>query len=74
MALPPSADQEDLWILQLQLEPQYSIGYNEYQTLTYSLINSFPGWTFQSSAGITQRHGTAVRTTTKDLLCLAVLF
>ena len=70
----PSADQEDLWILQLQLEPQYSIGYNEYQTLTYSLINSFPGWTFQSSAGISQSHGTAVRTTTNYLLCLAVLF
>ena len=70
----PSADQEDLWILQLQLDPQYSISYSDYQSLTYSLINSFPGWTFQSSAGISQSHGTAVRTTTNYLLCLAVLF
>lgn len=53
-SLVPSAAQENLWLLQLQLDPTDEIPYDDFQDLTYALINSFPGWTFQTTAGISQ--------------------
>ena len=72
-SLVPSAAQENLWLLQLRLDPTDEIPYDDFQDLTYALINSFPGWTFQTTAGISQSRGTAVRSTVDYLLCLIVL-
>ena len=62
-SLVPSSAQENLWLLQLRLDPTDEIPYDDFQDLTYALINSFPGWTFQTTAGISQSRGTAVRST-----------
>ena len=72
-SLVPSSAQENLWLLQLRLDPTDEIPYDDFQDLTYALINSFPGWTFQTTAGISQSRGTAVRSTVDYLLCLIVL-
>lgn len=69
----PSSNQEDLWLLQLRVGSDEKVNYAEFQQLSYTLINSFPGWTFQTSAGISQSRGAAVRSTTNCLLCLVVL-
>ena len=53
-SLVPSSAQENLWLLQLRLDPADEIPYDDFQDLTYALINSFPGWTFQTTAGISQ--------------------
>ena len=72
-SLMPSSNQEDLWLLQLRVGSDEKVNYAEFQQLSYTLINSFPGWTFQTSAGISQSRGAAVRSTTNCLLCLVVL-